>query len=565
MADDATFTSYYEELRQYLEQYLQTQKGNPSSQRASAREKLTKLTKQQFTELATDVYDEMKRRLLNSPEVRDDLHPKRNQARSKLATLPTSRFKDLASDVFYEIERRYPLAVQNYEQKYGIPQGVDGSEVSMRNGQEAGISSLDNLMADLGSILSPNAGDKGLSKESGDRPRSDDARVEALQGRIAQLEKENTAVRADMEEKLAQQIKINKDLETSLAKLQAEHAKLTEDYAGLQDDYNNQQQIAQDIRTEATNLLTEIKSLSKRNEELIAERDRAISNSQSAPASDTKGYADPPSTLSGITGSAIIDTGRINAYELAVGDLLKAAKSDTPTSVLVAMKSIVIACKNITEDTEAFENSSDSITPADKERLEDVKNKLSHSLTNLMTSAKNHATNFGNVPVELLEVSSGELSATIVELVNLLKSYHDAGRQTNGSHGAGETFDIDDLKLFLEKQTDLIVQAIQTLLYAMRNQTGAFGQEFKDTVSGITSIVENLVAVSRRTLSTPSASAFKQRGEKILEDLSAANLNLEQLGVSMVNSPQSKTLKQRLASSSYEIAKYVKELIGLIE
>ena len=86
-------------------------------------------------------------------------------------------------------------------------------------------------------------------------------------------------------------------------------------------------------------------------------------------------------------------------------------------------------------------------------------------------------------------------------------------------------------------------------------QSTSFGQDFKDTVSGITTIVDNLVTVSRRTLAKPSASDFRTRGELILQDLAQANDKLEELGESMVNSPQSKTLKQRLASSSYEIAK----------
>lgn len=106
----------------------------------------------------------------------------------------------------------------------------------------------------------------------------------------------------------------------------------------------------------------------------------------------------------------------------------------------------------------------------------------------------------------------------------------------------------------MEKQTDLIVQAIQTLLYAMRQST-TFGKEFKDTISGITSIVDNLVSVSRDTLNQPEATTFRNNGESILQELSNSNVKLEELGASMIDSPQSKTLKQRLASSSYEIAK----------
>lgn len=105
----------------------------PPGARASAREKLTRLTRQQFQELSTDVYDELVRRKNNTSKnegktlttlevsltiqcvspvpflpVRDEFHPKRNQARQKLATLPKTRFKDLSSDVFVELGRRYP-------------------------------------------------------------------------------------------------------------------------------------------------------------------------------------------------------------------------------------------------------------------------------------------------------------------------------------------------------------------------------------------------------------------------------------------------------------------------
>lgn len=89
------------------------------SNRGNAKEKLVRLSRQQFQELSTDVYDELVRRkqaeTTSDPDrlqpflqPEDSFHPKRNQARRKLATLPASRFNDLASDVYIELERRYP-------------------------------------------------------------------------------------------------------------------------------------------------------------------------------------------------------------------------------------------------------------------------------------------------------------------------------------------------------------------------------------------------------------------------------------------------------------------------
>uniref|UniRef100_V5EZQ6 GIT Spa2 homology (SHD) domain-containing protein n=1 Tax=Kalmanozyma brasiliensis (strain GHG001) TaxID=1365824 RepID=V5EZQ6_KALBG len=112
--------SHYVELLGFLKSHLT--KVEQTLPRSNAREKLTRLSKQQFTELSTDVYDELMRRqnsLRNGNSqpflaVRDEFHPKRNQARQKLATLPKNRFKDLASDVFFELERRFPELKQEY-------------------------------------------------------------------------------------------------------------------------------------------------------------------------------------------------------------------------------------------------------------------------------------------------------------------------------------------------------------------------------------------------------------------------------------------------------------------
>ena len=145
---DQVARTHFDELSKYLVSYLAegsvpllsqftsrltfiTLPSEPANSRSSSRQKLTRLTRQQFCELSTDVYDELIRRQTNSDNnqgpsffsqqfpdspsapvpflpVRDELHPKRNQARQKLATLPTSRFMDLSGDVYHELVRRYP-------------------------------------------------------------------------------------------------------------------------------------------------------------------------------------------------------------------------------------------------------------------------------------------------------------------------------------------------------------------------------------------------------------------------------------------------------------------------
>jgi hypothetical protein len=93
-----------------------------------ARDKLQRLSSVQFTELSSDIYDELVRRqeyekciyhgVGNDPrsEMAADFlpeqfgyHPKRNSARKRLATLRTQRFRDLVNDTLVEMERRASL------------------------------------------------------------------------------------------------------------------------------------------------------------------------------------------------------------------------------------------------------------------------------------------------------------------------------------------------------------------------------------------------------------------------------------------------------------------------
>ncbi|KAJ1569813.1 component of the polarisome [Nowakowskiella sp. JEL0078] len=648
-----TATIHYEALRDFLTPHLLAQKSSSkqSQQRASAKEKLSKLSKPQFAELSTDVYDELVRRQKNFSyepflPVREEFHPKRNQARQKLATLPQSRFKDLAIDVYFEIERRFPQAVQSYIKKNGDVLGeqlkTSGSsttdeltlrpslspEISLNsdtdislsallmkpqsNSQhvDVNISSLDNLMTDLGNMLIPtNNNNNPTSNVSSSLNYSSVSNIQSmrseyvaeikeLQLRVKELEQDkaigtiNTEKIRTLEAKLADQIKVNKELEAKIAVVEKEFEKCRTDRDSLFEDFGQQQQTINDIRAEASNLLEEIKSLqshtadlTKQNEDK-AERIRLL-------IEDNKrlevGELQSSSTL-GPTSAVRDDEGaisrsRVTAYQSAVEDLLRAARSDQPASVLFATKSIVIACKNITEDTETYESSATfaQLSAADREILSQIKDKLSNSLSSLMTAAKAHATSYGNSPVSAVDQAATNLTAIIVDVLKILKIKGDSNSTASTSTLPSDPptqqiqgLEVDQLKLYLEKQTDQIVQAIQSLLLAMRtpvSQSSSLSQvqqdnDFRENVKGITVIVENLVTVSFDTLhNQATAKDIRDKGEIILKKLEEANSNLIELGKSLeiVQGGQTKTVKQKLASSSYDIAKYVKELISLIE
>ena len=95
-----------------------------------------------------------------------------------------------------------------------------------------------------------------------------------------------------------------------------------------------------------------------------------------------------------------------------------------------------------------------------------------------------------------------------------------------------------------------------------------FNDEFQQTIIGITSVVTNLIAVSSPTLAESSkmSKGQRERGTEILDSLKGCNMKLSDLGSSMMESNSSqKPSKQKLATAAYEVAKYTKELVSLLD
>ncbi|KAJ2707324.1 component of the polarisome [Coemansia sp. IMI 203386] len=137
---EATAGQYHREMTKFILDEIEQGAASPTKSELG---KLSRLSPMQFQELATDVYDELKRRRSNNQDfpflpVRDHYHPKRNQARQKLATLSLSKFVDLVHDVNEEIRRRFPHKVESAQAFSPSSQSVHGhdsmSMSSMYNG-----------------------------------------------------------------------------------------------------------------------------------------------------------------------------------------------------------------------------------------------------------------------------------------------------------------------------------------------------------------------------------------------------------------------------------------------
>jgi hypothetical protein len=98
----------------------------------------------------------------------------------------------------------------------------------------------------------------------------------------------------------------------------------------------------------------------------------------------------------------------------------------------------------------------------------------------------------------------------------------------------------------------------------MRKST-EFGSDFMSIVDSITHVVYDIIDVSRATISTKSmGKEAGSEGELVIQDLEVVVRNLEDLGGEMVRGG-GKGVKQSMASCSYEIAKFVKEWVSILE
>jgi hypothetical protein len=95
-------------------------------------------------------------------------------------------------------------------------------------------------------------------------------------------------------------------------------------------------------------------------------------------------------------------------------------------------------------------------------------------------------------------------------------------------------------------------------------EPGPYGDEFTEIIREIMAVVDSVIQTCRPSMLEISDSP--QLAE-IFEELHTVSRQLESFGSEMVGpaGQTDKQLKQKMASSSYEIAKFVKELLTFLE
>ncbi|OUM66762.1 hypothetical protein PIROE2DRAFT_59195 [Piromyces sp. E2] len=621
----AIIKTHYLAFKEFLES-----QDNDSKRQRGAKEKLIKLTNQQFQELSTDVYDELIRRTYNSRDSdclqsQSEFQPKRNEARAKLAALSQPRFRDLSQDIYNEIQRRFPNIITEIENEN---KGDFNNNLSPVNGNADAPKSMQSPFIPNQHIMPEQ---QTPNQKINFAPLDDSEEVDL---EVAELRKANINLKSKLDsltkkystekdrlekelesvqETLTNRVKINEENATEYSKLYNNYTQLQNEIKTLRSQIEVTEKITDELRQENDNQIEKVNELTKKNEKLENENKSLKEENEKTPKKEpeeppkeevkepepapVEATPAPPApaedNLPDVPVKDCINPERFNNYKEAVNELLAASKSKNPADVLVAMKSIVITCKNITEESDEYERlNENTFTFEEQEKIIEIKENLSIALTHLMNVTKNHATHYPDVSPSFIESATSDLSVTIVSLVRTLKEHQNRILGSKGptqqlppppqqqlppinpkTMNMGEytpnneqVYDVHELKLFLEEKTDLIVQGIQSLLQKIQ-QPNATNEEFSKSIAYITDIVDNVIGASQNTISSQAGIHLYDSGEQILQNLKRGNYHLKEMSASMsqISEQEIKNLKSSLASASYEIAVYVRDLLQLLD
>lgn len=116
----------------------------------------------------------------------------------------------------------------------------------------------------------------------------------------------------------------------------------------------------------------------------------------------------------------------------------------------------------------------------------------------------------------------------------------------------------------MKEETDHIVDTVQELLAALRSND----TNLANIVTSIINILSNIVQTSQNTFASPEGAKYKNKGNLILGDLEKSINKIMQIrdtAFTKSSEGPNAIAKRNLAQESYEIAKYTKELISMLD
>ncbi|KAH1878799.1 hypothetical protein KXX01_004891 [Aspergillus fumigatus] len=315
----------------------------------------------------------------------------------------------------------------------------------------------------------------------------------------------------------------------------------------------------------------------------------------------------------------------VTKFQISIDELLRVARSDEYQLVMHQIKGVILAVRHVLNDIESTQNPADGLAAMRTKATR----KVSATANNMITAAKNFVRSNGLSPVSLLDAAASHLSTAVIELIRLVKirptpehelneneeerdqfsqmkspdyfsvapsqsrmsnndsiysamsdpsnrtpngthSHLDAGSQNGaltGSQLKSEDHELQELKLYIEDQTDGLVQSIQALVASVRAEDVL--TTISTHVSAISSIVSKVSSSTEHFINRSNAGrVLRERSGPILETLNLHRTRLLETtaeGEDAVNIAEHREVIKKLPPIAFEIARETKELVHRLD
>ena len=260
-----------------------------------------------------------------------------------------------------------------------------------------------------------------------------------LQTEIERARQQQRDTEDHLQEEIGRAVRQNEDNEWKTRYENLERAQQQ-----LQGELRQQQTVTREVRQEAQSFLGEMKTLSERSnqasdreEKLVQQVHRleddlrewkgryAHSKSQqsnlssSSPGSSVKqpDVSQTSKNAAFMQKDGILKQVHVAKFQVAVDALLATARQGEPQSVLAQVKAVVIAVRNITQDSANASN----LDNGQLQQKNKIGAKLSATANNLITAVKNFSASNGLLPISLLDAAASHLSLSVIEMIRLVK------------------------------------------------------------------------------------------------------------------------------------------------
>lgn len=305
----------------------------------------------------------------------------------------------------------------------------------------------------------------------------------------------------------------------------------------------------------------------------------------------------------------------VTKFQTSIDELLRVARTAEPGTVLDQMKTVVAAVRHITQDLERATSGGGAeqqqLTPAQRK----AKSRVSATANNLITASKNYASSGGLSPVSLLDAAASHLTTAVIELLRLVKirptpaeeleeanededvigspgyfsvapsqsrmSNNDSiysaisspsvrsrtlaasRRRTISRSGiipptSAANQELTELKLYLDEQTEGLVQTIQGLVGSIR--AGEPMPALRSHLVGISGVVGNVVSATERAIHNNPQ--FRERLAPVVQNLAAS---ADRLKTAYDDSSSDAGASSRLPPIAFEVARETRELVSRVD